>query len=71
MICRAVAMLENGLRSAYESKTEHGQAMYLRKSMGMHYSVPISRVLSLDSHSSSNMITHAVKQPTRIQCEPH
>lgn len=36
-----------------------------------HYSASISRVLSLDSHSSSNMIAHAVKQPTRIQCEPH
>ena len=64
-------MRDYGLGNTLENKAEHGQAMYLRKSMGMHYSVPISRVLSLDSHSSSNMITHAVKQPTRIQCEPH
>ena len=71
MIYRAVAMHEHGLRSILENKAEHGHAMCLRKRCGMHYSVPISRVLSLDSHSSSNMITHAVKQPTRIQCEPH
>ena len=71
MIYRAVAMHEHGLRSILENKTEQGQAVCLRESVEVHYSVPISRVLSLDSHSSSNMITHAVKQPTRIQCEPH
>ena len=64
-------MRDYGLRSTLENKAEHGHAMCLKKSVEVHYSVPISRVLSLDSHSSSNMITHAVKQPTRIQCEPH
>ena len=34
MICRAVAMRDYGLGNTLESKTEHGQAMYLRKSMG-------------------------------------